>query len=444
MKQVDTNCCIAGGGPAGMMLGLLLARAGVDVVVLEKHKDFLRDFRGDTIHPSTMDILDELGLLDEFLQMKHSTLSRLNIATERGELKGPNFEHLNSKCKYIAMIPQWDFLNFISKHAQQYPNFKLLMDTEVNDLCEEEGGVSGVIASHGSEQIQINAALVIGCDGRGSTVREKAGMKVRDFGVPIDVLWFRLPLPTEEIKEQLFHLRDGQMMITIDRSEYIQGALLIEKNSIQKIREAGINAFQQRITQIVPALRDSMLTISEWDQVKLLCVQINRLENWYRPGVLCIGDAAHAMSPAGGVGINLAIQDAVATANLLADKLCDHCVTVDDLAKVQARRMLPTKIIQRIQVNLHKHMLTGTPPSTISRLLLRPILRCLLLFGRPVLSRLAARIVGQGIRSEHVSQGIINGRNAAVKINGQTTSPVLTMLVPGNESVMAADTSTVF
>lgn len=444
MKQVDTNCCIAGGGPAGMMLGLLLARAGVDVVVLEKHKDFLRDFRGDTIHPSTMDILDELGLLDEFLQMKHSKLSRLNIATERGELKGPDFEHLSSKCKYIAMIPQWDFLNFISKHAQQYPNFKLLMETEVNDLCEEEGGVSGVIASHGNEQIQINAALVIGCDGRGSTVREKAGMKVRDFGVPIDVLWFRLPLLTDKIKEQLFHLRDGQMMITIDRGDYIQGALLIEKNSIQRIREAGINAFQQRITKIVPALQEAMRTISDWDQVKLLSVQINRLEKWYRPGVLCIGDAAHAMSPAGGVGINLAIQDAVAAANLLADKLRDHRVTVDDLAKVQSRRMLPTKIIQRIQVNLHKHMLTGTPPSTVSRLLLRPILRCLLLFGRPVLSRLAARIVGQGIRSEHVSRDIVNGRGAAAKINGQTTSPVLTMLVPGSESGMAAESSTVF
>jgi 2-polyprenyl-6-methoxyphenol hydroxylase-like FAD-dependent oxidoreductase len=396
--MIQTTCCIAGGGPAGVMLGFLLARAGVEVTVLEKHADFFRDFRGDTVHPSTLELMHELGLLDEFLRVPHQEIPRLDLEIEGRRFAGPDFSHLPTRCKFIALMPQWDFLNFLAAHGQRYPTFHLLMNAEVTDLIAEGGRIVGVKAKSPEGEIEVRADLVVGTDGRGSTVRDRAGMKVEDFGVPIDVLWFRIPKSADDPASVLGRIKGGTMLVTLDRGDYFQCALIIRKGSFGEIRERGLAAFQTTIADAAPFLRDRMRELDDWEKVKLLTVQINRLPAWHRPGLLLIGDAAHAMSPAGGVGINLAVQDAVAAANRLAAPLRERRVTAADLQAIQHRREMPVRRIQAGQVFVHRRMFSR-PGQVFS--IPWPARALLVLFG-PLVRRLAARIVGVGFRPEKI------------------------------------------
>ncbi len=407
-RSIRTTCCVAGGGPAGVMLGFLLARAGVEVTVLEKHADFFRDFRGDTVHPSTLELMAELGLLDDFLKLPHQEVRSLKVAIGDQEYDGPDFSHLPTRCKFIALMPQWDFLNFLAEQGKRYPAFHLLMKAEVTDLIEESGRVAGVRAKTDEGDLEVRADLVVGADGRHSTVRQRAGMQVDDFGVPIDVLWFRLSKSAEEPSQVLGRIRNGKILVTIDRRDYFQCGLIIPKGAFDEIRRQGLEAFRAGIVSAAPFLADTVHELKDWDQVKLLTVQVNRLRRWYRPGLLCIGDAAHAMSPAGGVGINLAIQDAVATANLLATKLRQGTVTEADLRRVQERREMPVRRIQAGQVFIHRHMFgPGGQPFAFPW-----IVRKLIGLLAPVLRRVGARVVGIGFRPERVEIGE-GGRGSA-------------------------------
>jgi 2-polyprenyl-6-methoxyphenol hydroxylase-like FAD-dependent oxidoreductase len=400
-QQTRTTCCIVGGGPAGMMLGLLLARAGVGVIVLEKHGDFLRDFRGDTIHPSTLELLHELGMLDEFLRLPHQEMRRVKIKFDDEEIVGPDFSHLPTRCKFIALMPQWDFLNFLTTRAKRYPTFRLLMNAEATDLIEEGGRVVGVRSKTERGGLDAFADLVVAADGRSSIVRERAGMEVEDFGVPIDVLWFRVAKTAADTEPALGRIRNGKMLVTIDRGDYYQCGSIIRKGAFEEIKRRGLEAFREEIVGVAPFLRDSIGEIDDWGKVKLLTVQVNRLRQWYRPGLLFIGDAAHAMSPAGGVGINLAIQDAVAAANLLADKLRQgNCETVD-LRRVQQRREWPARMTQNIQVFIHRQMF-GSRSDPERALSIPWPARALLWLLTPVLRRAAARVIGIGFRAEHI------------------------------------------
>ncbi len=317
MTALTTRCCIVGGGPAGMMLGFLLARGGVDVVVLEKHADFLRDFRGDTIHPSTLEVMAELGLLDEFLRLPHQRAHTLGGAFGRAQFTFVDFSHLPTRCKFIAMMPQWDFLNFLASHGKRYPGFDLRMQAAAVDLIEEAGRIAGVRATTPDGPLDIRADLVVGCDGRHSTVRERAALKVDDLGAPMDVLWFRLPRLPSDPDQSMGRFEAGRIFVLIDRGDYWQCAYVIPKGTMDDVRRAGLEAFRAGLAQSVPMFADRVGTLQDWDQIKLLTVAVDRLATWHRPGLLCIGDAAHAMSPIGGVGINLAVQDAVAAANIL-------------------------------------------------------------------------------------------------------------------------------
>jgi 2-polyprenyl-6-methoxyphenol hydroxylase-like FAD-dependent oxidoreductase len=399
MKQIKTRCCVVGGGPAGMMLGFLLARAGVEVLVLEKHADFFRDFRGDTIHPSTLELLHELGLLEEFLRVPHQEMPQLKISVEGHIIDGPNFSHLPVKCKFIALMPQWDFLNFLAARAQKFPNFQLRLKSEVTDLIYEKDQVVGVRVNTDDGEMEVRADFVFGTDGRHSIVRQRANLEVQDFGVPIDVLWFRLTKPPGSLEYLLGRIRNGQLMITIDRDEYYQVALVIPKGGFEKIKADGLENFQKTIVTITPEFRDVVKELDDWNKIKLLTVQINRLRQWHRAGLLCIGDAAHAMSPAGGVGINFAIQDAVATANLLAKKIWRGECTTADLALVQRRREFSVRLIQRIQVLIHRRMFGNNSGKAIS--LSWPARKILTLLA-PIIRRVGARIAGIGFRPEHI------------------------------------------
>jgi 2-polyprenyl-6-methoxyphenol hydroxylase-like FAD-dependent oxidoreductase len=400
-QQIRTTCCIVGGGPAGMMLGLLLARADVEVIVLEKHGDFLRDFRGDTIHPSTLELMHELGMLDEFLRLPHQEMRRVKIKFDDEEIAGPDFSHLPTRCKFIALMPQWDFLNFLTARAKRYPTFRLLMNAEATDLIEEGGRVVGVRSKTEQGGLDAFADLVVAADGRSSIVRERAGMEVEDFGVPIDVLWFRVAKTAADAEPALGRIRNGKMLVTIDRGDYYQCGSIIRKGAFEEIKRRGLEAFREEIVGVAPFLLDSIGEIDDWGKVKLLTVQVNRLRQWYRPGLLFIGDAAHAMSPAGGVGINLAIQDAVAAANLLADKLRQgNCETVD-LRRVQQRREWPARMTQNIQVFIHRQMF-GSRSDPERALSIPWPARALLWLLTPVLRRVAARVVGIGFRAEHI------------------------------------------
>ncbi len=319
MAILRTTCCIAGGGPAGMMLGFLLARAGIEVVVLEKHADFLRDFRGDTVHPSTLELMHELGLLDEFLLRPHRKVAKLTINIGGEQVDLGDFSYVPTHCKFIALMPQWDFLDFIADHARDYGGFDLRMNAEViNLVLDQNGQVIGVMAETPDGPLEVRAALVVGCDGRGSIVREKAGLPVQDLGAPMDVLWFALPRRADDPEGLQGCFDTGRLVALIDRGDYWQCGYVIAKGAADQVRQQGLAEFQSDLARLVPFLADRVSEIRSWDQVKLLTVRVDRLRQWHRPGLLCIGDAAHAMSPAGGVGINLAVQDAVAAANILA------------------------------------------------------------------------------------------------------------------------------
>ncbi|HEY0393124.1 MAG TPA: FAD-dependent oxidoreductase, partial [Candidatus Elarobacter sp.] len=344
METIRVRCCIAGGGPAGMMLGYLLARAGVDVAVLEKHADFLRDFRGDTVHPSTLEVMWELGLLDPFLARPHQEVPQIAGRIGGTFVTIADFSRLHTRCRFIALMPQWDFLNFLDEHGRAYPGFRVLMRAEVTELIEENGRVAGVRASAPDGPLEIRADLVVGADGRRSTVRERAGLAVRDLGAPIDVLWMRLSKRADDPTTALGRFDAGRILVTLDRGDYWQCAYVIRKGGLDALKERGLDALRADVVAIAPFTRDRVGELRTWDDVKLLTVTVDRLRRWYRPGLLCIGDAAHAMSPLGGVGINLAIQDAVAAANVLAEPLRARTVTLKHLAAVEKRRTFPIRV----------------------------------------------------------------------------------------------------
>jgi 2-polyprenyl-6-methoxyphenol hydroxylase-like FAD-dependent oxidoreductase len=402
MSKLAVRCCIAGGGPAGMVLGLLLARAGVDVVVLEKHADFLRDFRGDTIHPSTLEVMHELGLLEELLQVPHQKVPTL--AAQVGDTTIPiaDFSHLPTHCQFIAFMPQWDFLNFLVRHAERYPSFKLRLRTEVTNLIQDGGRVTGVHATGPDGPLHIHADLVIGADGRHSTVRQAAGFTVRELGAPMDVLWFSLSRRPDDTDTSLGRFDIGRIFIMINRGTHWQCGFVIRKGTIEEIHRQGLPAFREAVAQLAPFTRDRGTEIRDWNDVKLLTVGVDRLEQWYRPGLLCIGDAAHTMSPIGGVGINLAIQDAVAAANLLAIPLRDGRATVDHLSRVQHRRELPTRLTQRAQIFMQDRVVTRVLRRDTSGAL-QPPWPMRLLSWFPILRRIPARLIGMGVRPEHLS-----------------------------------------
>ena len=388
-----------GGGPAGMMAGYLLARAGVPVVVLEKHADFNRDFRGDTIHPSTLELMYELGLLEEFLKLPHQELRELRAVVNGQVVPVADFTKLPTHCKFIAFMPQWDFLNFLSSHAKRFPTFQLYMETEVVDLLMKDSPVTGVRAKTPEGELEVCADLVIGADGRHSIVHTRAGLELREFGVSIDVLWMRISKKQGDPKQTLGFFQNGKLLVLLDRDDYWQCGFVIPKGAFDEIKARGLTQFQNDIASFAGFLRDRVAELDDWSKIKLLTVQVNRLRDWCCEGLLCIGDSAHAMSPAGGVGINLAIQDAVATANLLAEKLQHGPVHLDDLRTVQARREWPTRLIQAMQIFIHRRVVTGRSPGE-KKTSLPFVLRLLKWF--PILRQLPARFIGLGPRPEQV------------------------------------------
>jgi 2-polyprenyl-6-methoxyphenol hydroxylase-like FAD-dependent oxidoreductase len=383
------------------MLGYLLARAGVEVVVIEKHGDFFRDFRGDTVHPSTLQVMHELGLLEDFLKLPHQELTSVGGRVGDFSFQAADFNHLPTRCKFVALMPQWDFLNFLSDRAKRFPRFEMRMQTEGVDLIRVGRRIAGVEARSPEGPVHIQADLVVACDGRHSTMRRAAGLEVQEFGVPIDVLWFRISRRAGDPEQLLGNINYGRALILINRGDYFQAGLIIPKGSFEQTKREGLDAFRETIGRIAPYVGNRVGELESWDQIKLLTVQINRLRKWHLPGLLCIGDAAHAMSPAGGVGINLAIQDAVATANLLAEPLRQGRVTEALLARVQERREFPTRVTQRLQVNAHKlfERVFQTSGPLEAPWQLKAISRV------PGLQRVMGRVVGIGVRPEHVAGG---------------------------------------
>src|SRR5437867_2881100 len=356
-ETIHTRCCIAGGGPAGMMLSFLLARMGVDVLVLEKHADFLRDFRGDTIHPSTLEVMHELGILDEFLKHPHQEVRELAGQVGSETVTIADFTHLPTRCRFIAFMPQWDFLNFIVEQARRYPAFHLRMQAEVTDLIEENGKVAGVRAKTPEGILEARANLTIGADGRHSVVRERAGLPVINLGAPMDVMWMRLSRRPGDPGQTFGHVDIGRILVLLNREDYWQCAFVIPKGTIEEIRQRGLASLREEIARLAPFLRDRVDELHDWKDISLLTVAVDRLQRWLRSGLLCIGDAAHAMSPIGGGGINLAIQDAVAAANLLFEPLRGGTLTIDALRSVQRRREFPTRATQRLQVLMQDRVL---------------------------------------------------------------------------------------
>jgi 2-polyprenyl-6-methoxyphenol hydroxylase-like FAD-dependent oxidoreductase len=381
-----------------MMVGYLLARAGVNVTVLEKHGDFLRDFRGDTIHPSTLELLYELGLLDKFLQRPHDELRQLTGWVGESLLRIADLTHLPTHCKFIAFMPQWDFLNFFAEGAKRYPSFHLLMNTEATDLLVEDGLVTGVRAKSPQGQLAIRANLTISADGRGSILRQKAGLEVINLGAPMDVLWIRISRAENDPSLTLGRVDAGKILVMLNRRTYWQCALVIPKGGYDELRAHGLPAFREQLAELAPFLRGRLEELADWEQIRLLTVVVDRLKRWWRPGLLCIGDAAHAMSPIGGVGINLAIQDAVAAANTLAKPLTESAVQDTDLAAVQKRREFPTRATQRMQIFIQNNVVKRVLAT--KRIQAPWILK--LLDRWPHLQRIPARIVGIGFRPEHI------------------------------------------
>jgi 2-polyprenyl-6-methoxyphenol hydroxylase-like FAD-dependent oxidoreductase len=398
-ETLQTRCCIVGGGPAGMMLGFLLARMGVDAVVLEKHADFLRDFRGDTIHPSTLEVMYELGLLDDFLKRPHQEVRHLAGQIGNETVAIGDFTHLPTHCKFLGLMPQWDFLNFIAEQARHYPSFHLRMEAEVTQIVEKAGKVVGVTAKTPEGELEVLADLTVGADGRHSVVRERAGFSVVNLGAPMDVLWMRMSRHPTDPAQTFGRFDSGRILVFLNREDYWQTAYVIPKGKADELRQQGLPEFRQELVRLAPFLQDRVDELRDWDDIKLLTVAVDRLSRWCRPGLLCIGDAAHAMSPIGGVGINLAIQDAVATANILGGRLRQGIVSLGDLQAVQRRRTFPTRATQRMQLivqnNVIRRVLGTTKPLT-------PPWPIKLLGRWKFLQRIPARVIGMGFRPEHV------------------------------------------
>ena len=398
-NKISTRCCIAGGGPAGMMLGFLLARAGVDVVVLEKHVDFLRDFRGDTIHPSTLEVIHELGLLDQLLALPHQKVYELRAQVGETALTLADFTHLPTRCNFIAFMPQWDFLNFLARHAAGYAPFRLMMEAEVTEVIEENGSIAGVQVTTPAGALEVRADLTVAADGRTSVVRARAALPVEEFGAPMDVLWFRLSRRPGDPAQTMGRFDTGTIFIAINRGDYWQCGYVIPKGQFDEIQRQGLESFREKVMKMAPFKEARVGELNSWEEVKLLTVRVERLLRWFRPGLLCIGDAAHAMSPVGGVGINLAIQDAVAAANLLSEALHRGRPTTEDLQRVQKRREFPTRVTQWLQVAVQRRI--------IARVLgeqrpVKPPLVLRLMDSMAFLRRIPARLIGLGIRPEHV------------------------------------------
>jgi 2-polyprenyl-6-methoxyphenol hydroxylase-like FAD-dependent oxidoreductase len=396
-EKLQSRCCIAGGGPAGMMLGLLLARAGIDLVVLEKHADFLRDFRGDTLHPSTLESMSELGILEELLKRPHQKISQIRARIGGEGILLGEMSYLRTRCRFMALMPQWDFLDFLAEQGRRYPTFHLRMRTEVTGLIEENGRILGIRGNTPAGPIEVRADLVVGADGRDSRVRNCSGLTVENVGASMDALQVRLSKHADD-PELFFYSDRGKNMVTIGRGDYWHCGFCVPKGAAEKMQARGIEDFRAGIVEIAPFLRDRVTELRDWSDVKILTVRADRLRKWYRPGLVCIGDAAHAMSPVGGVGINLAIQDAIAAANILAGPLRESAVSTEHLAKIQRRRSFPTRLTQRMQGVIQKQVWRGLgkseparPPWPL-RLLERTTLPC----------RMRTRFIAVGIRPEHV------------------------------------------
>jgi 2-polyprenyl-6-methoxyphenol hydroxylase-like FAD-dependent oxidoreductase len=399
-RIITTRCCIVGGGPAGMMLGYLLGRAGIDAIVLEKHADFFRDFRGDTVHPSTLQVMDELGLIDGFLKLPHQQLQKMDGLFGASSIRIADLSRLRAKYPFIAFMPQWDFLNFLRESGKRFPSLKVMMNANAVDLIRSGDAIVGVKVDTPEGPAQIRADLTIGCDGRHSMVREKAGLEVEELGAPMDVLWFRAGKRGDESESVFARVETGRMMVTFDRGDYWQCAYVIAKNQYDAVKARGLDALREEIVRLAPILKSGIADVKSWDDVKLLTVAINRLKRWTRPGLLCIGDAAHAMSPVGGVGVNLAVQDAVATANLLAAKLANGCPSEDELDAVRKRREFPVRMTQRMQVVVQNNIISvalkpGDAP-------LQAPLFARVINAVPWLQGITARFIGLGVRPEHV------------------------------------------
>jgi 2-polyprenyl-6-methoxyphenol hydroxylase-like FAD-dependent oxidoreductase len=382
-----------------MMLGFLLARAGVRVVVLEKHADFLRDFRGDTVHPSTLELIYELGLLDEFLKLPHRTVDRLSLQVGKRRIRLIDLTHLPTQCKFIALMPQWDFLNFLADHSRRYSQFDLRMRAEATDLIERGDRVAGVRVKTPDGELTVEADLVVGCDGRHSTVREKAGLQSDDYGAPMDALWFRITRRDSDGADVFGHIEAGALLVMLDRGDYWQCAYVIPKGGIDRVKADGIEAFRNHVVALSPFLADRVGELRSFDDIMLLSVMVNRLRQWWRPGLICIGDAAHAMSPIGGVGINIAVQDAVAAANRLAAPLKAGTTTSGDLQAIQARRDFPARMTQKIQLTMQNRIIGPALQATREP---KPPLLFKLFDAFPVLRRIPARLLALGIQPEHV------------------------------------------
>jgi 2-polyprenyl-6-methoxyphenol hydroxylase-like FAD-dependent oxidoreductase len=386
------------------MLGYLLARAGVDVYVLEKHQDFLRDFRGDTIHPSTLQLMHELGILKEFLQLPHQEVRELAGQVGGESVTIADFTHLPTHCQFLALMPQHEFLNFIAGKGKAFSRFHLKMSTEVIDIIQDNGMVTGArVKTLGGEK-EIRADLIVGADGRRSFIRDRAELQIIDLGAPMDVMWMRISHLPSDPKQTFGHVEAGKIFVMLDREEYWQCAYVIPKGSADKVHEKGLAAFRQEIVQLSPFLGNRVEELRDWKDISLLTVSVDRLSQWSRPGLLCIGDAAHAMSPIGGVGINLAIQDAVAAANILAPIFLEGRPSVAELAEVQRRRDFPTRATQRMQTFVQNHVFARVLSSDKPISLPWPLK---LLRRWPILRRIPARIIGVGFRPEHIKTSIL-------------------------------------
>jgi 2-polyprenyl-6-methoxyphenol hydroxylase-like FAD-dependent oxidoreductase len=408
-RVIETDVCVVGGGPAGIMLGYLLGRLGVDVVVLEKHADFFRDFRGDTIHPSTLSLLGQLGLREEFLQLPHSEVHTLDFVVNGVRIHAVDFGRLPAPDDFLTFMPQWDFLNFLAGKAQEFPSFRLLMNTNATGVRRAGSAVTGVTATDADGELEVVARLTVAADGRGSTVRAATGLEPREFGVGIDVLWFALPKPPVSPPSTLAYVDRNALVLTIDRRDHIQAGSVIPKGRFAEVQAGGLEAFRESLASTAKPLRPVVDTLTDWDQVKLLTVQVARLETWHRPGLLCIGDAAHAMSPAFGVGVNYAIQDAVATANRLAEPLLGDGATERDLAAIEHRRLPPVRAMQALQLRMHSAIgkpqskpLLSNPPTAAQRAALNIVV--------PTIRSIAPRLLGRGFRPETISDVVVGAQ----------------------------------